>query len=144
MLNNISFDLSHGYLSKEILSKKNESELDYNIIRQILYIISSLDEDKVECYHGCLPSETGSDMIFDYLILYRISNGFKPIFIKNGYYRRTSLHKCFKGFKSDDETEFNYYSINQLLDFVNEDSREKFYKFLEEKYNIIKQEILIF
>ena len=122
-------------------------------------------------------------MVFDYLIMYKIDEGFKPIIVKNGncqgrcykkwfedYYEELSEDEANNGFykfekyyedpdihelNKDKEYQFikefedKYfghadYKVDALLEFVCEIYREKLYKFLEEKYNVIKQDVLLF
>ncbi len=83
MLERITFNLSRGYLFKNILAEK-ENEMDDRIISGILSELSSLDGDKIECYHRCLPRGLNDgNRLFDYLFLYKFDDGFKPIIVKN-------------------------------------------------------------
>lgn len=166
MLERINFDLSHGYLYKSVLTQKEE-DMDEEIIRtRILNLLSSLDLDKIECYHTCLPSGyNDAEMVFDYLILYKTDYGYKPIVIKNGLHQWCRPNKWFdkyyKEYDSDkeynkrfnineDEFEDTYfeppcYTVNELLNLVCKSSRENLYEFLKEKYSHdIRQEILLF
>lgn len=139
MLECISFTLSYGYLSKKLM-ENDDDEMAEGIVSRILEQLPT--DDKVECYHGCLPSGlTDGEMVFDYLILYKIDDTFKPIIVKNG----VSLGCWMKWFEKyyDDRSE-KYFSINELLEVVCESSREKLHTFLEEKYNVITQDILLF
>lgn len=190
MLEHIRINLSRGYLSKKLLLENNK-EFNYGIINGILLQISSLDNEKVECYHGKLPSGlSDSNKLFDYLIMYKMHDGFKPIVIKNCSYTNTTIKKWFqekhkdynnyndltkdeinnqfercKNYYQDPaihelnkdseyqwikEFEHNYfgfsdYTINNLLELVNEISRDNFCKFLKEKYSdIISQKLIVY
>lgn len=185
MFERITFNLSRSYLSKSVLMEKYEEKcekmgekndrMDKKIINQILYELSSLDGDKIECYHRRLPSGLNDgNNLFDYLLLYKFDDGFKPIIIKNCYCPSKFFEDYYKeevseeeynkryGITECDESEWNelkktkkefehkyfghadYYG-NELLDLVCNSSREKFYEFLKEKYtDNIKQDIVLF
>lgn len=181
----MTFNLSHSYLSKSILMGKHEDKseekwvqndkMDEKIINRILSEVSSLNGDKIECYHRRLPfGLTDGNKLFDYLLLYKFDDGFKPIIIKNCYCPSKWFEDYYKeevseeeynkrfGITECDESECNelkktkkefehkyfghadYYG-NELLDLVCNSSREKFYEFLKEKYDgDIKQDVVLF
>ena len=143
MVERMSFSLSRGYLSKTVLSE-NKAEMDEEIDSRMLLELSSLDIDKIECYHKCLPSGyTDAEMVFDYLIMYKTDDGYKPIVIKNGVHQ---LSRPYEWFEKYYKYSGGYgYTLNELLDLVCESSREKFHEFLKEKYSdIIRQDVLLF
>jgi len=140
MNDDLRFNLEHGYLSKTTLAE-NIDEMDYDIIDKILSQMDCVDGDKIECYHGCLHSGlTDGEMVFDYLILYKTAEGFKPMVVKNGVSCGCYMNYFEKYFEPSEI----YFSMNELVDFVCHSSREKLYKFLDEKYNNIRQEVLLF
>lgn len=142
MLEDMSFNLSRGYLFKTLLTEKEEDMDEEMIRRRILTLLSTLGVDKIECYHTCLPSGyTDAEMVFDYLILYESDYGYKPIVIKNGVHQWSRPNKWFVKYYKEDA----YYTPNELLDLVCESSKEKFYEFLKEKYSDdIRQDVLVF
>lgn len=148
MLQHMKFNLSRGYLSKTTLVEK-EKEMDEGIVTRILSDLPT--GDKIECYHGVLPSGlTDGDMVFDYLILYKTGDKFKPIVVKNAVSYGCYM-KCFEKYYEPGINEFqdmyfddSYYELNEFLHFICETSREKFCKFLEEKYDVIRQDVLMF
>jgi hypothetical protein len=164
MLKRFSFELSYGYLSKLILRENNGDEIDKEILSQILSQFSSINSDIIECYYGCLPDISGEGEVFDYLILYKDSFGFKPIVIKNGICYGSGLNeqlfiKYYEPFKIDENNEneeyrwskeyqhrkFGYasYETDELLELIHESSREKFHEFLKEKYDL-QRVVLLF
>ncbi len=106
MLERISFTLSYGYLSKKLM--ENDDEMAEGIVGRILEQIPT--GDKVECYYGCLPSGlTDGEMVFDYLILYKMDDAFKPIVVKNG----VSLGCYMQWFeKCNDHEENTFFYLN--------------------------------
>jgi hypothetical protein len=138
MLENIRFTLSYGYLSKNLM--ENDNEMAERIVSRILEQLPA--GEKVECYHGCLESGwTDGEMVFDYLILYKMDDEFKPIIVKNGIFSGCYMkwfEKCY-----DRKENMSFY-VNELLEVVCESSREKFHIFLQEKYNDIVPDILSF
>jgi len=164
MLERITFNLSRGYLFNNILAEK-ENEMDDGIISGILSELSSLDGDKIECYHRCLPRGLNDgNRLFDYLFLYKFDDGFKPIIVKNcycpskwfeDYYKEevskeeyikrfgiTDCDECelYELTRTDKEFQHKYfgdadYNVNELLELVCESSREKFHEFLKKKYS---------
>lgn len=144
------FKLSRGYLSKTTLREKKDEDMDDEVISGFLSQLL-LERDKIECYHTCLPSGyTDAEMVFDYLILYKTDEGFKPIVIKNGAHQWSRPSKWFERYYKKFANEYfdgacHTLNGNQLLDLVCESSREKFHEFLKEKYSdFIRQEILMF
>lgn len=107
MLEHISFGLSHGYLSKSILAE-NRIEMDQEIVNRILLELSSLDGDKIECYHGCMTSGWTDGEKVDYLILYKIDDGYKPILIKNGLHQYSMPYELFEKYYEDDVSDKEY------------------------------------
>ena len=165
MLERITFNLSRGYLSKTILAEK-EDKMDDGIVSGILSELSSLDGDKIECYYGSITSgTTDSRIAYDYLILYKFDDGFKPVVVKNGSHQLCRPSEWFEHYyedieieEFDDDNPYHWtkefqdkyfgqanYNVNELLELVCETSREKFYEFLKKKYSsFIRQEILMF
>lgn len=143
MLQGINFELSRGYLFKTILVEK-EHEMDNGIVRRILLELSSVDGDKIECYHGCLPSSLSDpEMIFDYLIMYKIGDGFKPIVIKNGRQCHLNPSELFEEYYK--EYKYLHFDCCKLLEFICESSKMKFHEFLKEKYSdFVNQDVLFF
>lgn len=122
MLEHKRFGLRRGYLSKSILAE-NDEKMDEEIIRKrILSEISSLDGDKIECYHACLSSGyTDAEMAFDYLILYKTDEGFKPIVIKNGSHQWSRPSNWFEKYYTDDVSDDEY---NKRFDITECDETE--------------------
>lgn len=102
MLERISFNLSRGYLSKTILAEKEE-EMDDGIVSGILSQLSSLDGDKIECYYGSITSgRNDSKNAYDYLILYKFDDGFKPLVVKNGSHQWSHPSKWFEEYYKEE------------------------------------------
>lgn len=140
MLETLAFQLCNGVLLKKTIADEHD-ELCEEICERILSEINHLSADKIECYHGCMETGwTDGEMVFDYLILYRIDKRYyKPIVIKNGV---SQGHYLCKYFESNSRVSNIY--VNQLLEMVCESSRDKFQAFLQEKYCIIRQDVLLF
>ena len=161
MIERMTFNLSHSYLSKSILMENHEDKwvqndkIDEKIINKILTEVSSLDCDKIECYHRRLPCGLyDGKRVFDYLLLYKFDDGFKPIIVKNCYCPSKWFEDYYKeevseeeynkrfGITECDESEWNelkktkkefehkyfghadYYG-NELLDLVCDGFRER-------------------
>ena len=146
MLERMRFNLSRGYLSKSTLAE-NTIGMDEEIVSRILSELSSLDGDKIECYYYTLRSAyTDPEMVNDYLIMYKMDDGYKPIIIKHGVHQWSRPYEWFESewWKELEKTK-NSYKLHELLDLVCEGSREKFHEFLKEKYSdVIKQDVLLF
>jgi hypothetical protein len=108
MLERISFNLSRGYLSKTILAEKKD-EMDDGIVSGILSELSSLDGDKIECYYGSITSgTTDSRTAYDYLILYKFYDGFKPVVVKNGSHQLCRPSKWFENYYEEEVSDEEY------------------------------------
>ena len=121
MVERMSFSLSRGYLSKTVLTE-NEAEMDEGIVSRMLLELSSLEIDKIECYHKCLPSGyTDAEMVFDYLIMYKTDDGYKPIVIKNGVHQLSRPYEWFEKYYEDDVSDDEY---NKRFDITECDETE--------------------
>ena len=136
MLERITFNLSRGYLFKIILAEK-EDEMDDGIVSGILSELSSLDDDKIECYYGCLTSgTTDGKMVFDYLILYKFDDGFKPIVVKNGSHRWSRPSEWFENYYEEEVSDEEYNKRFGITGFDDSEltELEKTRKQFEHKY----------
>ena len=108
MSHTMHFNLSRGYLSKSVFMENNIG-FDEEISTEILSQLPLTPNDKIECYHGCLPSGyTDSHMVFDYVIMHKIHDGYKPIVIKNGSHRWCHPSKIFDAYYNEEVSDEEY------------------------------------
>lgn len=147
-LEHYTFEFHQGKLCKDKLRARPNNDVLVRILQQIV----DLQDDKIDSYIGALPNEYGGGhdaFINDVLLLVKLDNaaGYKPIVIKNA---NPGIYQCMEYEHHMNETveytisDYVQWNVDQLLIYVNDTYKNKLYQFLEKKYNIVEDEIVLF
>jgi hypothetical protein len=141
------FQISHGMLCKDRLRKKHHDES----CRTILSLIENLPGDKVECYCSTLDNEYRGDTYFDVLLLVKTceeEGGFMPIVIKNTML--CAVGRCIEYTDYNEGgveycvVDYENWNVDTLMKHVQEKYRDGLLDFLVKKYNLVRDEVILF
>ena len=140
-----TFELTHGWLRKDLLRKKHHDES----CRTILSLIENLSGDKVECYYSPLGDENRGDTYLDVLLLVKEEEeGFKPIVIKNTI--KCAVGRCveYNNYKEGgveySVVDYVTWNVDTLMKHVYDKYRCGLRDFLIKKYNLVRDEVILF
>lgn len=145
-----TFEFHTGKLCKEKLRARPNNDT----LAGILQHVDNFPGDKIDSYIGVLPNEYGGGgggdiCMQDIILLVKQDNvaGYKPVVIKNA---RPAIQQCMEYEEHVNDTVeyailyYETWNAEQLLIRVNDAYRGKLRQYLEQKYNIVEDEIIFF
>lgn len=140
-----TFELTHGWLRKDLLRKKHHDES----CRTILSKIETMQGDKVECYYSTLGDENRGDTYLDVLLLVKEDEeGFRPFVIKNTI--RCAVGRCVEYMNYNEGgvvysvVDYETWNVDELMKHVYDKYKGGLRDFLIKKYDIMHDEVVIF